>query len=200
MHKIDPQKNPFSQHYRQLELNDRADWETARAHYRRLVNLWHPDRFAHRPRERAHAQQQFIKLTISYNALRNFYRKNHRLPFQSAHTVKTDKKAERCGAESCNPDTKDTTVDNSLLGRKTTQRRTSSKKPGGLRNLIWLTAGGSIMLGTVMFFLIVDRSANRAIAERGREIVKEAPPSEFMPSAAEIRRSQTRGAFVKPTQ
>lgn len=201
MHKSDPQTNPFTQHYRLLELNDRDDWETARVHYRRLVNLWHPDRFAQRPREKAHAQQQFINLTKSYNALRNFYRKNHRLPFQSAHAaskkVKTRQPPE---PQTHRPAHDETTMDDNLLAREPSRRGSWSRKPGLLRKLAWLAAGGTVMAGTIMFFLVLDRNANRAIAEQGREIVKDAPKSEFMPTAVEIRRSKTRGAFIKPTQ
>ena len=85
----------FRQDYEALELDDRADWTTARASYRRQVNLWHPDRYAQRPRERVHAQQRFIQLTCAFDSLRNFHRANHRLPFEPIRTTRTPPAAPR---------------------------------------------------------------------------------------------------------
>lgn len=192
----------FARHYRQLELDDDADWNSARANYRRLVHLWHPDRFTERPLERANAQQEFIKLTKSHNVLRNFYRENRRLPFQVARVAGTQ------SSESSHDDARkeqdifdDTSVmDSSILKRDPTRRTQTTIQSRFFKKATWMALGVCILLGTVMFFLILDRNANRAIAEKGREIVKEAPQSDFLPSASEIRRSQTRGAFVKPTQ
>ncbi len=202
MQNNDTQLNPYSHHYRMLELDDRADWETARNHYRRLVNQWHPDRFAQRPRERVHAQQQFIILTKSYNALRNFYRKNNRLPFQSASVATAHEETAVGQNEAQAPDSQNSEPQwgSNPLARERSQHFAQSKTAKSFRKLIWFVVGGTIILCTVLFFLILDRKQNKAIAEEGRKVIQEAPVSEFMPSAVEIRRSQTRGAFVKPTQ
>jgi len=53
--------SPFSKHYKNLDLGNRATWDEVRTNYRRLVQQWHPDRFENRPRERANAQQNFIR-------------------------------------------------------------------------------------------------------------------------------------------
>ncbi len=196
------QTKHFAQHYKQLELHDRADWELARANYRRLVHLWHPDRFAQRPRERAHAQQQFINLTKSYNVLRNFYRKNKRLPFETAQSAanrETNASMNDSFDETSFNNTPPPRVDAGMLARDPAdrERKLSSNT---LKKAGWLLGGGTIVFGTIMLFLVLDRKANQATALQGREVVKEAPQSDFLPSAAEIRRSQTRGAFVKPTK
>ncbi len=200
MESQESQTTHFARHYRQLELDDSADWNLARANYRRLVQLWHPDRFAQRPQERAHAQQEFIKLTKSHTELRNFYRKNKRLPFQVARGATTQD-------YTSSPDDADdrlldgaADMDASILKREPRKHGRPTLRSSAFKKATWIVSGAAIMLGTVTFFLILDRKANQAIAEKGREVVKEAPQSEFLPSAAEIRRSQTRGAFVKPTQ
>lgn len=197
----DTRKNQFALHYKQLELDDRADWNVARANYRRLVHLWHPDKFASRPREREHAQQQFIDLTKSYNELRDFYRKNKRLPFQSVSAARdTDEPLEQDFHIDDERTVDSAAVDASVLSRDPSERGKTGKKAGNTGKIIWAIAGLLIMMGTVIGFLYMDRKANQAIAEIGREVVKEAPESEFMPSSEDIRRSQTRGAFVRPTQ
>jgi len=51
----------FQHNYQLLELKSDSDWAMAKKNYRRLVHACHPDRFAQKPRERMHAQQQFIE-------------------------------------------------------------------------------------------------------------------------------------------
>ena len=198
----EPKTIDFAPHYRLLALNDNADWTSVRVNYRRLVHKWHPDKFAQKPRERIHAQQHFIKLTKSYNELRNFYRKHQRLPFQPANTVNAQDRASSCNSaqtdKQVHDDTATMAMDSGLLKREPSKRGRTNSPSGNVKKVVWLMTGACIMVGTIMFFLILDRNANRAVAEKGREIVKEAPQSDFLPSAAEIRRSQSRGAFVDP--
>jgi len=73
----------FEHDYQILELDRDATWHDVRESYRRLVNRWHPDRYASRPREKQHAQTRFIEVTKAYNNLRAFYRKHQRLPLQN---------------------------------------------------------------------------------------------------------------------
>ena len=203
MNSNETRKTEFARHYEHLELDDKADWDTAREKYRSLVNLWHPDRFAQRPREQIHAQQQFIDVTKSYKALRSFYRTNERMPFQSArvtsqkHSKQTDHEHD---ASHLGDDVIPSTEGSSILGRDKPKNGLAAVKPHRLRNILLVTAVCAMMLGTILLFLILDRKANQAVMEKGREVIKDAPESEFLPSASEIRRSQTRGAFVKPTQ
>ena len=203
MNSNESRKTEFARHYEHLQLDDKADWNTAREKYRSLVNLWHPDRFSQRPREQIHAQQQFIDVTKSYKALRSFYKTNARMPFQSARVTsqkQTEKTDHIHDARHLGDDVIPSTEGAGILGRDKPKNGLAAVKPHRLRTILLTTAVCAMMLGTILFFLILDRKANQAVVEKGREIVKEAPESEFLPSASEIRKSQTRGAFVKPTQ
>lgn len=196
----------FSQHYKQLELGNRATWDDVKISYRRLVNLWHPDRFEQRPEQRAQAQQKFIDLTKSYNVLRNFHRSNNRMPYQSAHLADKEVpksstgRAQKVADSNNSNDSEPVAVDESLLKRDPKYKRNNGNHKSNTRLILWGLTACALLSFTIVFFMIQDRKASQAIAEQGREIIKQVPPSEFMPSASEIRKSQTRGAFVKPTQ
>jgi len=191
----------FSGHYARLELSDQASWANARNKYRQLVNRWHPDRFEQKPRERAHAQQQFIEMAKSYNALRSFYRTNHRMPFQSLEAAA----AAETSSQGKPTDYGDADIwrDSDVIpeagifaGGSASSERKKREKNHRSKHRMWLAVAASLLVATVLFFLIVDQITTQAVMERGREVVEQAPESEFMPSAAEIRRSQSRGAFV----
>ncbi|MDB3935222.1 J domain-containing protein [Granulosicoccus sp.] len=201
MNSNESRKTEFARHYEHLELDDKADWDTVREKYRSLVNLWHPDRYAQRPGEQIHAQQQFIDVTKSYKALQNFYRTNERMPFQSSR-VTSQKHSEKHNHDASHTvdDIIPSTEGTGILGRDKQKNGLAAIKPHRLRNILFIAAVCAMMLGTILLFLILDRKAHQAVMEKGREIVKEAPESDFRPSASEIRKSQTRGAFVKPTQ
>jgi len=191
----------FKRDYEMLDLHDRADWKTARASYRRLVHLWHPDRYTQRPREKAHAQQQFIELTKSYNSLRSFHRTHQRLPFEA---VKRQASTQTKPANLHKGPQTRTKVDNfekGLLngdGKSRTKKRKTKKNNG---TKIWMfVALAMMMIATIAVSLVLDLNANKANIEKGKEVLRQAPASEFMPSPAEIRKSQTRGAFVQPTK
>ncbi|MFK7862019.1 MAG: J domain-containing protein [Granulosicoccus sp.] len=197
----DSQKNQFAKHYELLEIDDRASWDIARSSYRRLVHIWHPDKFTSRPREKVFAQQQFINLTKSYNELRDFHRTNHRLPFQSDHVASKLDAPPLIADIPLHSAASDTTVVNAnVLSRDPSERNHSQRRLRTMYKTAWLMTGVFTLLTTVMFFIILDRKQNQATAAIGREVVRDAPESEFMPNASEIRRSQTRGAFVKPTK
>lgn len=191
----------FKRDYQALELDDSADWETARNKYRHLVHHWHPDRYTQRPREKAHAQQQFILLTKSYNSLRNFYRTNQRLPFEE------HKESIRSRSESAFPGEEeiDQAQEPSSGLHKGVLNRDPKSRPkrqlfANLSSKFWIFAALTMMIATVAASMVLDLNANKANIEKGREVLRHAPASDFMPSPAEIRKSQTRGAFVQPTR
>ncbi len=205
----------FRPDYAILELENRADWQTVRTNYRRLVHLWHPDRYAQRPRERAHAQQNFIVLTKSYTRLRRFYRRYGRLPFEPTGNRSTNKimdtrtsnKTRHTAPErnvgnsatDVNMPDNEPAIEQGVLSRDRSGRA-PAVEPRSKSRMIWTLASCAIILATLSIFFLLDRKANQAIIERGRETVREAPASEFMPSTAEIRRSEAKGAFVQPTK
>ncbi len=209
----------FKPDYALLELDHRADWNTVRSKYRHLVHLWHPDRFAQRPRERVHAQQQFIALTKSFTHLKAFHRQHGRLPFESINARTPDgimatsnfirkpgtKNSDDHTGQHDNSDMSiaDTAIDDiksGILGREAGTSTAAMTKSGSAARVIWVLVGCAIMLGTLSIFFILDRKAHQEVVERGREVVRDAPASEFMPSAAEIRRSEAKGVFVQPTK
>lgn len=187
--------------YEMLQLDDRADWNAAQRSYRRLVHLWHPDKFAQRPAEKTHAQQQFINLTKSYNSLRNFHRENSRLPFESAISSNhTANNPPQDGRGFGNWEGKST--DNDSFGWQNPGSRTKSDSPArrSRRTALWATSGALMMLATIAFFLVLDNHASKARMSQGREVVRQAPASDFLPDTKEIRKIQAREAFLKPTK
>ncbi len=208
-------RRDFKADYALLELNHRADWKTVRAKYRHLVHLWHPDRFAQRPRERVHAQTQFIALTQSYTRLKAFQRQHGRLPFEpiKARTHDGIRATSTPGKKTSDDRTgqhdrsdvniTDTTIDDiepGILGRKSGTGTASMSKSRSSTRVIWILLGCFAILATLSVFFFLDRKANLEIMERGREAVRDAPASDFMPSASEIRKSEAKGAFVQPTK
>ncbi|WP_088919944.1 J domain-containing protein [Granulosicoccus antarcticus] len=213
MNEQQPRTRDFKLDYTLLELDDRADWEIVRANYRRLVHMWHPDRYAQRPRERIHAQQQFIALTKAYTQLRTFHRVHGRLPFEpikkstsdenmtTRNTVKEPNNKNKTSNAADQQQNAETTVEGVESGMLAREANTGAKSEAGTSaRAIWMLAGCAIMIATLGVFFIIDRKANQEIIEQGREAIRDAPPSDFMPSASEIRRSEAKGAFVQPTK
>lgn len=192
----------FKPDYQILELSDRASWKDARAHYRRLVHLWHPDKYTSRPREQVHAKQQFIALAKSFDNLKVFHRENDRLPFEPTapqyESGHKGKPSDRNVRHSHQHSERSNDVHRGVLGRESGFDASYSTEANG--KAIWIAAGCAMLFTTMLVFFMLDRKANQEAFERGKEVVKHAPPSDFMPSAAEIRRSEARGAFVQPTK
>jgi DnaJ-class molecular chaperone len=196
----------FKRDYEQLELDDRADWNQARAHYRRLVHLWHPDKYTQRPREKNHAQQQFISLTKSYDTLRAFHRQHGRLPFEPMATASDNSTSPRSASQkskqshryNANTESDADALAEGILGRANRVTAASNVNEDKGSKAVWVLLGLTLLLGTIVTFAILDKNASERIMEEGREAIREAPPSEFMPSAAEIRKSEARGAFIQP--
>ncbi|MCB9568607.1 MAG: J domain-containing protein [Myxococcales bacterium] len=55
--------------YKTLELEPGADYEAIRKAYRRLVKLYHPDRFANDPEKYKAATEVARKITEAYEGL-----------------------------------------------------------------------------------------------------------------------------------
>ena len=194
----------YRRDYDELGLDESADWSAARRAYRGLVNTWHPDRYARRPREREQAQQRFIRLARSFDRLRAFYRENGRLPFEivvpeAPERLRVDRVA-RGDSERRRRDSNAAALDggmsrDELLGRTARPRRGNDAAPRR-RRLAWLAAGLATVLATLALFVAIDREERRETYEGGRDVLLETEPSEFMPSAGEVRRRSTRGSFV----
>jgi len=199
----------FRQDYATLLLDDDADWATARTSYRRQVNLCHPDRYAQRPRERAHAQQQFIQITRAFDSLRAFYRTNSRLPFEPIRRDQTSSPGADARPAAPRPDADEARDMSDTIDRPSEEalldagilnlRKGSPARDAGMRGrrLIWPALGGLVVLGTLGLFVVLDRSARQATLDEGRAVLRETTPSVFMPSATEVKRQSSRGVFVE---
>jgi len=190
----------FSADYQILKLKQTADWATARKHYRKLALVWHPDKFSDRPREKEHAQKQFIELTKAYKSLKKFQSVHKRLPFE--HLEPEAARPDAILNGDAEGDDKPSRVDPNNLDMGTLARdadkideRVVKRSP--IKKILWSMVATVLVGVTIAFFFIQDQKASQKIIEAGRQVVKEAPPSEFMPTPAEIRRSESKGAFIR---
>lgn len=90
--------------------------------------------------------------------------------------------------------------ENGILGRELSDKAPTHLAAGRSTRRLWMLSAAALLLVTVSVFFVLDRTAQQKILERGRATVRAAPPSDFMPTPAQIRRSEAKGAFVRPTQ
>ncbi|MFK8075897.1 MAG: hypothetical protein AB8B84_04885 [Granulosicoccus sp.] len=192
--------NDFNADYANLRLENTADWKTARLHYRKLVHIWHPDKYSDKPRERIHAQKQFIALNKSYNHLKAFYKQYGSLPFQDIvpevprPDAELNGSANNAGARG-KVDPANLNLDK--LSRDDDKIDERIIKPNPARKIIWILTACFVIFSTIVLFFILDRKANLQNLQKGQQVLREAPESEFTPTPAEIRRGQTKGAFIR---
>jgi hypothetical protein len=72
--------NDYTRHYAALGATHDTDWKALRARYKRLIGLWHPDRFPADASERDLAEERSKQITIAYQALERYYRDHGVLP------------------------------------------------------------------------------------------------------------------------
>lgn len=187
----------FKKHYDILEVHDRVDWPTLQNTYRKLVNQWHPDRCRHTlgkqgeqtPDEQS-AELRFIELTKSYNALRDYYRENHKLP----NIKKSYKYHEPELVDTVYMDV-DEKADHWNSGRQKSREEKAIDK-NTLRKLG--LAGATILLLVFSLGVLValDSNAKSKAIERARSVISASEPSPFNVSAAELRRANAKGSFL----
>jgi hypothetical protein len=186
--------------YLTLKLKENANWSTARSHYRRLVNRWHPDKYIDRPLELEYAQKKFIALSKSYNRLKEFHAQHKRLPFE--HTKPEKHKPDTTVNADPVTTSKKSNVDPNNMDLGTLSRDESKVderlvKKSPLSKILWSVIAITVVVSTIVLFFILDQKANLKNMERGRQVLKDAPKSEFTPSPSEIRRSESKGAFIR---
>jgi hypothetical protein len=179
----------FQRDYELLELDRISDWKTARANYRRLVNVWHPDRYTDRPAEREHAQKIFIELTKSFNNLRNFHREKNRLPYQ-IDAINTSKPDE------LRPEQR---VDSNVMQSSVLEQRQSSD----IHNTVHRAKRTSLLIPTLLtiacgigVFVYMDMSAKNRAAEEATRVLNTATPSEFLQDSGKIGAQNQRKSMV----
>lgn len=182
----------FQNNYQLLELDTRADWDTANKNYRRLVHKWHPDRFVDRPRERVHAQQQFIELTKAFNNLRAFYRENNRLPLESIKRTSTNT------PKPASPESVISASDVELHSGFLNKRKPSLKsgRSSKLKPFLWAIPVGATLLAGMASFVVIDRNAKLKTIEEAQEVLRNAEPSPYKRDTAKIAQSQRRSTLL----
>lgn len=70
----------YSQFYRALNLNPDCTWEELRNAYRKLVRLWHPDRYAENDDKKAYAAEKIKEINTAFSALEKYFKEHDKLP------------------------------------------------------------------------------------------------------------------------
>ena len=178
--------------YDLLELDPVDGWAQAKINYRRLVNGCHPDRYARRPREREHAQQQFIELTKAFNNLRSFYRENQRMPFERIRQSVAD---EPVPAEHLRVTPTDETVFQSgILNKRKPLPKVS--KTSRVKPFLWAVPALAVILAGFGVFMIIDRNAKLSTIEEAKRVLRETQPSEFIAKSDEISQANRRAVMI----
>lgn len=188
----------FNTDYAILRLETTADWATARAHHRKLVHRWHPDKFINKPRERMRAQKQFIEVTKSYNRLKEFQKQHGRMPLaNSAEAPKADSQPQETVANAGSRGHVDpSNLNLGTLARDDDKIDERVLKPSPVRKIIWTMTASIVIFSTVVLFFILDQRANKQNLQKSQQVLREAPKSAFNPSESEIRRGLSKGAFI----
>lgn len=169
--------NIFERDYQMLELDREASWADARHNYKRLVNRWHPDRFAARPREKQHAQGRFIEVTKSYNNLRAFHRQHSRLPLQNPalrdtpQSTGTPPEPSKGPAKYGAPRVEDT--DTGIMNVETE----SKKRP----MWVFLVPLAALIIGVFLVFIVLENRIAAQNREAAIKVLNNTKPSEFLP-------------------
>lgn len=192
----------FEADYRTLNLHENADWRTTRVRYRKLVHKWHPDKYSDRPKDLEFAQKKFIALTKAYNRLKAFHSLHKRLPFE--HTTREEIRADAVLNIDSVTASKKSRADQEDLDKGTFSRDESKTderliKKSPLTRILWIIITCIVIVGTIMLFFVLDQKANQRNRIIGEQVLKEAPESEFIPTPSEIRRSESKGAFIRNT-
>ena len=108
--------------------------------------------------------------------------------------------AERPHAENAKR-TAATRVSNADLGNDTLSRDKSKidarlVKKSPLKKILWICVACVALFSTVVLFVMLDKKAAQKNAAIASQALREAPKSDFTPSASEIRRSGSKGAFI----
>ncbi len=165
----------FKRDYEQLQLEFDSNWETARAHYRKLVNHWHPDRYTQRPREREHAQQKFIELNRSFNSLRSFYKLNNRLPYQRILHSQSDAAVPE-QHQRIQPSEADVMASSILNKRKTSS---TTWKNSNLKPMLWAVPVALVLVLATAVFIVIDSNSKLNTIEEAKRVLRQAQTTQL---------------------
>lgn len=90
----------FGNCYAILGVSTDTEWEVLRAHYRRLMRKWHPDRFAAGSAQQRLAEERSKQITAAYQALDKYRRDHGVLPPAGAAAMPLDEQGSAWGRSS----------------------------------------------------------------------------------------------------
>jgi len=70
----------YIRHYRTLGINSPCDRDALKKIYRKLANIWHPDRHTDNEQHKLLAEEKIKEINLAYKALSDYYRSNKKLP------------------------------------------------------------------------------------------------------------------------
>lgn len=73
----------YLQYYKTLEVQKNSNWADLKLSYKRLVGIWHPDKYDPNSSEYAIAEQNLKEINTAYAALSDYKKLHGGLPFQS---------------------------------------------------------------------------------------------------------------------
>ncbi|MHB8346117.1 MAG: J domain-containing protein [Acidiferrobacterales bacterium] len=85
----------FLAYYHTLEAEPGCSWTQLRNSYRRLVRMWHPDRFYQEPERRSLAEEKIKEINRAYQALSGYRDRHGSLPVDdSRHETRSPEKTQ----------------------------------------------------------------------------------------------------------
>jgi hypothetical protein len=83
----------FAKNYRILGIQPGDSWKQTRQAYKKLVNIWHPDRFQQDNRQKKLAEEKTKEITQAYKELAEYYKEFGDLPLvtETAESARTER-------------------------------------------------------------------------------------------------------------
>jgi len=70
----------FKNHYHTLQLDLHSDHIACKRAYKKLVNIWHPDKFTINTESRIKADEKIKSINIAYSCISEYYKKHNLMP------------------------------------------------------------------------------------------------------------------------
>ena len=157
-----------------LDLDEKATLDDAKACYKDLVNIWHPDRFSNNPRLKQKAEDKLKEINIAYETVVSFLSSNKSGGSQSI----SESKAGNIPASKINT--------NAI--RETQSQRTESEAVSKNKTEAFVETGTEIILG---LFSSLYANFRRIVTDVKTEMDRETP--EPRPRNDKNRKERGRG-------
>lgn len=77
----------YRKNYRALGIAPGTNWKQLRQAYKKLINIWHPDRYGQDPHQKRLAEEKTKEINQSYKELSEYYKKNGALPLAAESDI-----------------------------------------------------------------------------------------------------------------